>query len=472
MVLEPTVVPNLQYGIEHANNVANTVFPAQIVDNNVDGFTYSFTPGVNDPNVYKKGIYCFGSTFELIQCNHVNKLGRGFDFEANNTTAYWEHNTMIGNTEGLVLTTNGTIGHQGGIGVPYGNIWSGAWTLGSMFKTFTDHSNAANGKLWVRSGPLYGPTEDPTYTALTFYNTTNGIPGFRYCTFGDVNITTGLIKSCPPLPHRSKTGNGISASLMASLEAIANNTAPLIVAPSQATFINQTQLYRTLQGDTSICSGDSTLLAFVNNSANTSKGMFAATEQALSAGDLTGARNLAGSVPVSNKIESNYVLFYNTYISQKLNGITSVTDSTGLDSLARGCPHIDGMVVFQARALYNAIYSLNRLFQDNCGELPANSEFTKTNDAIKPDPAELSSRFIIYPNPNTGEFFISAPDADAKEMIVTIFDITGNKILEKKVVAINGIAKLDLDIANGMYFVKIQVPGNIESELKKVIISK
>ena len=69
----------------------------------------------------------------------------------------------------------------------------------------------------------------------------------------------------------------------------------------------------------------------------------------------------------------------------------------------------------------------------------------------------------IYPNPSTGIFNISG----AKDMDVTVFDVLGNQIINKRLNEENTQLSLD-NLAKGLYFAKFQKDG--KTGIKKLII--
>jgi len=223
--------------------------------------------------------------------------------------------------------------------------------------------------------------------------------------------------------------------------------------------------------DTSLSSGNDTLQLFINTNLNTGLGTLMATEQALMNNDLaTATSTLNGYIPANN-IEANYQTFYNSYIRQQTNGILTIPDSVALFNLANGCPHTDGAVVFQARALFNGIFNQAITFEDHCVFTHSNkTSFDGNNSGLKTQ--TVDQRFVLYPNPNNGAMFISFSDPSQKEYIIRICDIRGKLILEKHLFAEGGVANIDVPLDNGMYFITMILPDGMSSGQQKIVISK
>jgi hypothetical protein len=80
------------------------------------------------------------------------------------------------------------------------------------------------------------------------------------------------------------------------------------------------------------------------------------------------------------------------------------------------------------------------------------------------DLAEIS----VYPNPVIDEIHVAARDVD-EEIMITLFDVQGRKVLEEK--HAGGNIKIDVKSRNlntGVYFLQIEVDG--KSSIKKVLV--
>ena len=69
----------------------------------------------------------------------------------------------------------------------------------------------------------------------------------------------------------------------------------------------------------------------------------------------------------------------------------------------------------------------------------------------------------IFPNPNTGEFFIQSTSLISR---IEIFDVRGNLLLSKEIRSENKSINIS-ELANGLYFVKAS--GENGSSLIKIL---
>ena len=75
----------------------------------------------------------------------------------------------------------------------------------------------------------------------------------------------------------------------------------------------------------------------------------------------------------------------------------------------------------------------------------------------------------IYPNPTSGELTVDIPDFSGTE-IITIYNLKGEVIVEKRTVSSSRPVKLQLqDISNGVYFVQITRKGDLLIRKKFVL---
>ena len=87
-------------------------------------------------------------------------------------------------------------------------------------------------------------------------------------------------------------------------------------------------------------------------------------------------------------------------------------------------------------------------------------QFTANNNSLK-----------VYPNPSTGDVFISSSDLNNTAWKLVVTDITGRTVIENNYPANNSLIKLNTQLNNGVYFVKIILP-NGSMKQQKVIITK
>lgn len=404
--------PTTQYGIHHANNIGTN----EIFNNLVDGFAHT--------HENKKGIYCIQNSGTNVQCNQVNLLGWGIEFNGQNLNTTWLNNTMQSNTNGFVLSANGEIGQQGNTTLPIDNQWTGTWTVGSQYKTLTHNTLTPDihSPLWVRSGSTFYPTIPYNFTIGGTFFTDD------YNASGALNVVSStpvtiLCPSLPPPPTCPSCQKQAAAKLMK--EITLGQLSYAILQP-QTDLIGRNLVFRTQKTDSSFINADSALTSFYNQNINSDLGRLTNIERSLSNYDISGAQTEMNLLSSANALESNYKSFYTTYINYQNNSNSvSVADSINLLSLAEACPQKDGPVVFQARAMYNAVYDMNRVFADICdGLLTSTSRLTSHSESrgLKSE----NEKFLIYPNPTSGEIFISY--RSIARLKIELLDLTGRVV--------------------------------------------
>ena len=87
-------------------------------------------------------------------------------------------------------------------------------------------------------------------------------------------------------------------------------------------------------------------------------------------------------------------------------------------------------------------------------------QFTANNNSLK-----------VYPNPSTGDVFISSSDLSNTAWTLVVTDVTGRTVIENNYPINNSLVKLSTQLNNGVYFVKVVLPnGSIKQQ--KVVITK
>ncbi|MDI9339573.1 MAG: T9SS type A sorting domain-containing protein [Sediminibacterium sp.] len=143
-------------------------------------------------------------------------------------------------------------------------------------------------------------------------------------------------------------------------------------------------------------------------------------------------------------------------------------DSTTLYSLANQCPYSGGGVVYQARALYNAVYNTYQKFSDNCNVALGSRLF---DNVVKPEEVKeinvvLQSK--LFPNPNPGAFTIELSTKTDELTEVLVYDINGKLVVTK---SFKGQTQLQLttDLAKGTYLVKV-MQSNKTFDVHRLVI--
>lgn len=140
------------------------------------------------------------------------------------------------------------------------------------------------------------------------------------------------------------------------------------------------------------------------------------------------------------------------------------------------CPYTDGAVVYQARALYNIIFTGFHRFVDNCGPVQNAKIAPPSNNPEKlaAEPAiNVILKTALYPNPNNGAFVLKLhEDLDVQKIAIDVFDINGKLILsENSTDSRESQFDLSNKLINGTYMVKVKLQDGTY-DIHRLIISK
>ncbi len=207
------------------------------------------------------------------------------------------------------------------------------------------------------------------------------------------------------------------------------------------------------------------LQAFYDSTALTNKGVLLYAEKASNDGDTLLLSQKLNSVAPTDLVEYNYKLYYNLCLNVK-NASFSNTDSLELIYLATACPDVDGSVVYQARALYNAIYACAETFETNCAENTAKSLHVNSENS------EGIELIRVYPNPNKGEFDIYFNQLDEKLVQVSIRDLSGKEIYFAERIVEGNVLKISLNATSGLYYLELTHPISGNTKKQKIVILK
>jgi hypothetical protein len=139
-----------------------------------------------------------------------------------------------------------------------------------------------------------------------------------------------------------------------------------------------------------------------------------------------------------------------------------------LSELMSRCPFTDGSFIYQARAFYNKIYRVTKLFNDdNCISTGISSGRLKTNIEKYSDGRKQG--FNLFPNPASETVFLSS-NKSLEGAILTITDIAGKVLVNKVLGSSEDSIELSLNLIEGMYFVSIK--KNNETANFKLVIAK
>jgi hypothetical protein len=194
----------------------------------------------------------------------------------------------------------------------------------------------------------------------------------------------------------------------------------------------------------------------------------------LYAGNYSGARTiLSGYDPGDlNTVENNYYAFYQLYANylEAVDEESEYTDNDAEDlyDLAGQCPGTDGAVIYQARALYNAIYGIMDNY-DDCEDRPGARMALENNTQLNGKGA-LKWAANVYPNPAANKLSIST-NAETESLRIIIFDLSSRVILDKEIKINQFIVNLELNLLNGAYIINF-INSNNEKISRKLLIAK
>jgi hypothetical protein len=165
------------------------------------------------------------------------------------------------------------------------------------------------------------------------------------------------------------------------------------------------------------------------------------------------------------RFESNYKNYYRLYKNYASNNFkqTNINDETNLVNLCASCPGTDGACVYQARALYNAVF--NAL--PNYPHCQVSSARVAKSDEISKaaNPWEIN----LYPNPVNDKLTIESSDENDL-LKITISDLSG-RILTRSDTQLNGYTvTMDISLINGVYVITVTNSDN-EKLIRKLIIN-
>ncbi len=439
-----------QQGINLVNSMSGVNKPMQfqITQNSISGGSSSISNPLMSMvfSGNNMGIYS-----PSISCNELQNSHKGFVFNGANSNAVWAGNVMQPLTQGLRLENAAVIGTQGGPSLVNANQWQGTWTGDH---TFVDGAatNATNSVLWVKATAALNPTNNSGPASSQNYGTGNNSirNGSLAAEFNCIGIPNAIVI---PLPNTSDFNDDTQDEY----------------------YIQQTALYRFLHFNDSLRLADvgGDLDTYYSSMSGSNIDKFLQVEQLLYAGDYNGARDLLDPIePAENHpVETNYKNFYALCANYlDANETLSETDSTALYQLAELCPGTNGACVYQARALYNALFGLE-LNYEACGEASGNRAANNVSiEQLSLKEENNQTNIKLFPNPATNKLIIFGGKAN-EVITIDIKEVSGRNVLQKTIQVKSKGYELDLNLINGIYFVTL-----IDSENKvlneKLIIAK
>jgi hypothetical protein len=375
-----------------------------------------------------------------VTCNDVRNGFNGFEFQGPNQGAVWMGNQMQNLARGMLLSYNGVIGTQGGPNFVMANGFNGSWTPFVNYGLYTFTSSATQSSLYVGYGVSDVPPNlmgAPTNQSYASYPPITSYAGIGYNCAAPTNIVIN-----PNLPNQ---GDYFDANSF---------------------YIAKTAMYRYLMMNDSIRDSNAHYDDFIHELSGTSIDYFLREEMALALGNYSIATYYNAMITATNNVENNYLRYYSLYNKYASNNFkqTNINDETNLVNLSASCPGTDGACVYQARALYNAVFNTLPLYSD-CHV--SSARIARVEDIVK---TENNWDVSLFPNPAENKLmFHSNTENDVLSIIIN--DLSGRNLLDQEIKLSQFFGTLDLDLVNGVYLVNIYNKNN-ELLIKKLLIAK
>jgi len=444
---------NNQYGVSH-NNLSGD----QVVMNTITGVDYSDTAWY--------GVLESGCNGFSVNCNGVSTVGKAFEFDHCTLQSHWIDNTMTNSGMGFVL--GGIIGPQtlGASGSPCLNTWetipgSGfSWT-GTHYQTYTHYGVSPT------SSPMYVYTWSPSDDPVNNWTSAVGPPPivlphvYGWAGGTSTSITgsgNGIVAStvavdyhCVPSTIISCCGGGAGL--------VAQNNIPYSQWAVQHSWNAQFVLWEALLQDSAMADTSAILASFMAMARNSRFALFTQIDSDLSIYDTSDAQLILDNFSVDSMANAQYdtttgaqmaddttadaiVVNYRTYYQMYLHYLESVmsnADSAEVTTLANLCPITGGGCVYKARALYDIIYDTLVFFPNNCNDTVHYDSLAMRHSAPGKSPAIPNGdggitqaaggqQYILFPNPNTGNFTLQQGVSDQQPVIAEMWDVTGRII--------------------------------------------
>lgn len=238
-----------------------------------------------------------------------------------------------------------------------------------------------------------------------------------------------------------------------------NGEIPIIVKQVETIYNSNKQIFNLLKNDNLLTLGDNALENFVLENENTNHGKLERIEKNLAEGNLDGAQLEIMSLE-QNAIDENFKLFDEIYI-RYLNDTLDGVDSLNLINLGDKCPLLDGSVVYQARAMYGALFGYKYVFTDGCPKDGDEGEKSLTQDANNSNGNFDKNEILLYPNPSNGMFYIKTDDAT----LIQISDIQGRLVKFSQNKLDETTFEIEIDVENGVYNIQI-INSNVIQNVK------
>jgi hypothetical protein len=246
-----------------------------------------------------------------------------------------------------------------------------------------------------------------------------------------------------------------------SLLQIANATMPMLTDDAdQRRYVMQQQLYQYIKANPNMASQHKDLKIFVTANEWTGLDFIDKTGYYLANGDLETANLLLNLWrPSTKELDNNYYTFY-TWIAAMQTTLGWKPNQTEVFTLANKCPLKSGNVVFAARNLYNSMTHKINKFNGDC----------IVNKSIKPQTSIVTEQIQVYPNPTNGLINVKLPAIEKGSLQISITDVYGKKVAEKKIEQNTMSTQLNIVGAKGLYFINVYNSTTGKQQISKIIL--
>jgi hypothetical protein len=353
------------------------------------------------------------------------------------------------------------------------------WT-GSHYQAFTIRPNSystnsypPSSKLYVRSGSsITNPNNNrETPFSLTYrYSSTNGL----------VTLTpSGSISKCADV----ESGIDIRWNPFNPLYVALAKNEPDSDATPQVKWISQFGVWQALLADSTLADSSAELTVFKTMATHSRYAYITTIEDYIANEDYHSALGLISdsasyTAPSSwvynsttgvvltddahaDNIIGNYLNFYTLYINYRTNNKLSDDEASTLTNLAFSCPMSEGLVVYQARSLYNMVMDTTVVFDedqicgyptevDDTGAKHSNSS-AAYNNWLNTQKVN-AQQYTLSPNPNNGNITIAQKITDNAPVSVEVWNSIGQTTYKGLMLFNGNLGKLHFEgITPGLY---------------------
>ena len=411
-----------------------------------------------------EGIHVNGAE-GYVECNDIRDLNTGI-FAQSKNALLWNNNVMHNYAYGFVL--------DGSMSAGTTNQWItpsvGSW-VGPKYQTYVmGGSTPTPINYLLPIGSVYDPTNNTS---------TIGTLGSYYgCTPGS-GTGCGLILYTGPTIACTTTPSGTVSTFARPAHIIAaRKQFPFALSTDQKNWIRQMQTWKTIRNDTT-ADTSAVLHTFKTMAANSRYKYLTDIEDNIMAGNYTAATSLLAApidtitnidsdattgvvmadAVAANNVVNNHKIYYGLLIKYQTDTMTSA-DSAQLTVLANKCPFDDGMIVLQARTLYNLVNCSMDLFSDIGCDAESNDAERKSgtgqNLAVQPQAAAEGQQYSLYPNPNDGNITLLQLMPDNAPVRAEVYNATGSKVYSGSLLFAERFSKLAIGrVSPGLYLLKL-----------------